>query len=210
MHFAINWDLCARGSGAVQVPAVVNKWVSDVANGNPQYIEICAQVVDTASPPILNKESKPCTLAPNGAELLSKLAKPPKIVGAIKQNLGALGPHDRLVVQILSLFRLEEDNGMPVPTLSVLKRAYETVAVISAKKMHEVLDRLGLYGLVSEYDVKNPATEHMMADRKLSEGDASATAYYSLNYHLLQVRLEHCFSLSCLFYDWQCDDDGSI
>jgi hypothetical protein len=30
-----------------KVPAEVNAWVSSVANGNPQYIEICAALVDT-------------------------------------------------------------------------------------------------------------------------------------------------------------------
>jgi hypothetical protein len=180
-----------------QVPAEVGKWVSNVANGNPQYIEICAKAIDAAVPPILNKSTKPCGFAPNGSELLSRLEKPPKIVAAIKQNLGALGPQDRLVVQIMSLFKLEEENGMPVPTLAVLKRAYESVAVITAKKMREVLDRLGLYGLIGEYDLRNPPLEHMMGGRSRSEGDAEATVYYALNYHLLQVR--H-FKAQTIFY----------
>lgn len=98
------------------MPPEVAQWVSDVGNGNPQYIELCAAAIARAAPPILvfqgptdaqarAQSGGSCALAPNGLASLAQLEKPPKIMGFVKQALGALGPEDRLVVQILSLFR---------------------------------------------------------------------------------------------------------
>ena len=42
-----------------KVPLSVSTWVSDVANGNPQYIEICAALIDKHMPPIIERQDDP-------------------------------------------------------------------------------------------------------------------------------------------------------
>ena len=40
-----------------RVPLSVSIWVSEVANGNPQYIEICANLIDKYDPPIIERKA---------------------------------------------------------------------------------------------------------------------------------------------------------
>jgi hypothetical protein len=61
-----------------KVPLAVAKWVSDVANGNPQYIELCGALVDMASPPIIVRrdttppsDGQEAVMNPDGACTLS-------------------------------------------------------------------------------------------------------------------------------------------
>ena len=181
-----------------KVPLAVSRWVSDVANGNPQYIEMCAEAVD--KPEIMTRvpasAGKPNDLAcaMNGAEgaaALQALAPPPKIVGFIKQTLGSLGPQDKLVVQVLSLFKPEDaSDGMPLPTMHVVTRAYAAMADKAGVDMVKIVERLALYGLVVVHDPTNPPDHHHVATRVShyeADVDHRRAYYYTLNYRLLQT-----------------------
>jgi len=181
-----------------KVPLALSRWVSDVANGNPQYIEICAEAVD--KPEILTRvpasAGKPTDLAcvlngPEGAAALQALAPPPKIVGFIKQTLGSLGPQDKLVVQVLSLFKPEDaSDGMPLPTMHVVTRAYAAMADEGGVDMVKIVERLALYGLVVVHDPTNPPDHHHVATRVShyeADVDHRRAYYYTLNYRLLQT-----------------------
>ena len=138
-----------------------------MANGNPQYIEICATALDDHH--ILQRErykghrgeSSPgdrhniqaAELSPEGASALMALEPPKKIAGFIRSTLGSLGPQERLLVQVLSLFPrpgAQPSGIFPQPTLTTLRRAYESIAEIEADKLAEVLGRLVLYGVVAQ------------------------------------------------------------
>lgn len=182
-----------------KVPLAVSRWVSDVANGNPQYIEMCAEAVD--KPEIMTRvpagavgKPKDIACAMNGAEgaaALQALAPPPKIVGFIKQTLGSLGPQDKLVVQVLSLFKPEDaSDGMPLPTMHVVTRAYAAMADEGGVDMVKIVERLALYGLVVVHDPTNPPDHHHVATRVShyeSDVDHRRAYYYTLNYRLLQT-----------------------
>jgi len=183
-----------------KVPPEVSKWVSSVANGNPQYIELCAKLVD--KPSILQRVDATTAvlcLAKGGAGALACLEKPTKILGFVKQTLGSLGPQDKLVVQILSLFRLESESAsdlMPLPTTLVLMRAYQTIALLEEKNvLNEVLDRLAMYGLVGIHEVHEPPAGHRVRGRPLTtledeEARHKHDFYYTLLYPLLQDMAE--------------------
>ena len=66
---------------ASRVPPEVSLWVSSVANGNPQYTEICAQALEKAE--VLElvpvKDELPSAEFKQGPEALEKLEPPPKV-----------------------------------------------------------------------------------------------------------------------------------
>jgi hypothetical protein len=184
-----------------KVPLAVSRWVSDVANGNPQYIEMCAAAIDT--PDVLVRVPAPgsgsgkgndpaCVMnGDEGAAALRALAPPPKIVGYIKQTLGSLGPQDKLVVQVLSLFKPENaSDAMPLPTMHVVTRAYAAMADEGGVDMVQVVERLAQYGLVVVHDPANPPSHHHVASRVSHhepDADHRRAYYYTLHYPLLQA-----------------------
>lgn len=180
-----------------KVPLAVSRWVSDVANGNPQYIEICAKhleaekVTTTSSKEeaVLGSQLPQAIFTPNGESLLKSLEVPAKIMGFIKTTLGSLGPQDKLLVQVLSLFRLEEDNRQPLPTMHVVHRAYLAIAEIDYDDLVPVIDRLALYGLVSICNGNEDTEAHLVHTRCSnveSDEQHRGSFYYTLTYPLIQ------------------------
>lgn len=180
-----------------KVPLAVSRWVSDVANGNPQYIEICAKhlesegVITTGSKEeaVLGSHLPQAVFTPNGQASLKTLEVPAKIMGFVKTTLGSLGPQDRLLVQVLSLFRLEEDNKQPLPTMHVVHRAYLAIAEIDYDDLVPVIDRLALYGLVSIFNGNEDNEAHLINTRSSNvESDEvhRSSFYYLLSYPLIQ------------------------
>jgi hypothetical protein len=180
-----------------KVPLAVSRWVSDVANGNPQYIEICAKhleaekIITTSSKEeaVLGSQLPQAVFTPNGQADLKKLEVPAKIMGYVKTTLGSLGPQDKLLVQVLSLFKLEDDNRQPLPTMHVVHRAYLAIAEIEFDELVPVIDRLALYGLVSIFNGNDNNESHLIHTRSSHvEPDEvhRGSFYYLLTYPLLQ------------------------
>ena len=68
------------------VPPEVSAWVSGIANGNPQYTEICAKALEKAEvlelKPVEDEQEEgqlPRAEYKEGAESLAKLDPPPKV-----------------------------------------------------------------------------------------------------------------------------------
>mmetsp|Transcript_24642 Transcript_24642/g.29003 ORF Transcript_24642/g.29003 Transcript_24642/m.29003 type:complete len:406 (-) Transcript_24642:304-1521(-) len=157
-------DYLRQSLKVAKVPPEISNWVSDVANGNPQYIEICAKEVDKPEIMIREPQSQLGTsddsaevpppialmVEETGVQALNALEKPRKIVGFIKQVLGSLGPQDKLLMQILSLFN-DSDETLPLPSMGILIRAFESIAQITYERLERVLERLVLYGLLEAH-----------------------------------------------------------
>jgi class 3 adenylate cyclase len=180
-----------------KVPLAVSRWVSNTANGNPQYIEICAKqlqdenVITTSSreEAVLGSQLPQAQFTADGQVILANITVPPKIMGYVKTTLGSLGPRDKLLVQVLSLFNLEEDNGQPLPTKLVLHRAYSAIAEIDEHDLVTVLDNLGIFGLVDFFDGKDNTESHLISTRSsFIETDEvhRSSLYYTISYPLLR------------------------
>ena len=181
-----------------ELPLEVHAWVSGIANGNPQYTEICAKalekanVLDLIHEPALNEgeqkeaeqeqpaaaEGRVVAQLKAGADL-RKVEPPPKIAGFIRSTLSSLGPEERLLTQILALYPHaaqpspdpSADSRLPPrPTAEVLRAGYETVAPIDAYRVDEVLQRLKLYGILTEVkDEMRPQRAERPVEEKLEE-----------------------------------------
>jgi hypothetical protein len=126
------------------LPQQVHAWVSGVANGNPQYTEICAKALEKAD--VLDLTLEPATPPPQpqlgdrapqggceplgtsrptplvvvarlkaGADLRA-VPPPPKIAGFIRSTLSSLGPEERLLTQILALYPHATQQPNPDPS----------------------------------------------------------------------------------------------
>lgn len=100
-----------------QVPIEVASYVSRVANGNPQHIEIMAEIISNHQPAILQTRTvngkKVIEMTSNGPSILEALEPPEKITGSIRQTLGTIGAKAQLLVKVLSQFD-ELESSTPV------------------------------------------------------------------------------------------------
>jgi hypothetical protein len=181
------------------LPPEVHAWVSGIANGNPQYTEICAKALEKANvlemiqkPPLVEEEGEQKREASaeallSGSRVIAQLKggadlkavePPPKIAGFIRSTLSSLGPEERLLTQILALYPhaaqprpdpSADPRLPPRPTAEVLREGYETVAPIDAYRVDEVLQRLKLYGILTE--VKDELRPNATNERPHEEND---------------------------------------